>query len=57
MKRGNVIGVILIIIGIGWIIRKAGLIDVNWIASIKVLWPVFLVSLGLTLWQGAGIGS
>ena len=49
MKRGNVIGVILIIIGIGWIIRKAGLIDVNWIASIKVLWPVFLVSLGLTL--------
>ena len=49
MNRGNVIGVILIIIGIGWIIRKAGLIDVNWIASIKVLWPVFLVSLGLTL--------
>ncbi|NLG88317.1 MAG: hypothetical protein GX494_03735 [Clostridiaceae bacterium] len=49
MKKGNAVGVILIIIGIGWIIRKAGLIDINWIASIKVLWPVFLVSLGISL--------
>ncbi|HEY8499569.1 MAG TPA: DUF5668 domain-containing protein [Clostridia bacterium] len=49
MKKGNVIGAILIFIGIAWLIRQTGIIDINWAASVKVLWPVFLVSTGITL--------
>lgn len=45
MKKGNVIGVILIFIGIAWIIRQTGVININWMASVKVLWPIFLVSI------------
>lgn len=36
MKKGNVIGVILIFIGIAWIIRQTGVININWMASVKV---------------------
>jgi hypothetical protein len=49
MKKGNVIGVILIFIGIAWIIRQTGVININWMASVKVLWPIFLVSIGISL--------
>jgi len=49
MKKGNVIGVILILIGIAWIFRQTGVININLIASIKVLWPIFIVSAGISL--------
>ncbi len=52
MKKGKTFGIILILIGIAWLIRQTGVISVNWMASIKKLWPVFLVALGVSLMAG-----
>ncbi|MBP7176533.1 MAG: hypothetical protein KBA53_10040 [Thermoclostridium sp.] len=52
MKKGHTLGIILILIGIAWIIRQAGLISVNWAAAIKTLWPVFLVAAGASFLLG-----
>lgn len=52
MKKGKTFGIILILIGIAWLIRQTGVISVNWMASFKKLWPVFLVALGVSLMAG-----
>jgi hypothetical protein len=52
MKKGHVLGIILIFIGVAWIIRQAGIFSVNWAASIKTMWPVFLVAAGATVMLG-----
>jgi hypothetical protein len=52
MKKGHTLGIILILIGAAWIIRQAGVISVNWAASVKTLWPVFLVAAGATIMLG-----
>jgi predicted membrane protein len=49
MKKGNIFGIILILIGIAWLMRQTGIISINWAVSVKVLWPVFLVAAGITL--------
>lgn len=52
MKKGHTLGIILILIGIAWIIRQAGILSVNWLAAIKSLWPVFLVAAGASVILG-----
>lgn len=52
MKKGHTLGIILILIGVAWIIRQAGIISVNWAAAVKTLWPVFLVAAGATVMLG-----
>lgn len=52
MKKGHTLGLILILIGIAWIIRQAGILSVNWAAAIKTLWPVFLVAAGASVILG-----
>ncbi len=52
MKKGHTLGVILILIGIAWIIRQAGILSVNWAAALKTLGPVFLVAAGATVMLG-----
>ncbi len=46
MKKGNTLGIILILIGVSWIIFQTGIISVNWYAAIRALWPLFLVAAG-----------
>lgn len=52
MKKGHTLGIILILIGIAWIIRQAGILSVNWAAAIKTLWPVFLMAAGASVMLG-----
>jgi len=52
MKKGHTLGLILILIGIAWIIRQAGIISINWAAALKTLWPVFLVAAGASVLLG-----
>ena len=52
MKKGNTLGIILILIGVAWLIRQTGVLSVNWAASIKTLWPIFLVALGISFMAG-----
>lgn len=49
MKNRGILGVILILIGVAWIIKQTGVVSINWAASIKTLWPIFLVSTGATV--------
>lgn len=53
MKKGHTLGFILILIGVFWIIRQTGIISVNWAASIKTVWPVFLVAAGASIILGS----
>lgn len=53
MKKGHTLGIILILIGIAWIIRQAGILSVNWAAAFKTLWPVFLVAAGASVILGS----
>ncbi len=52
MRKGNIAGIILIMVGIAWIIQQTGIISVNWVSSIKVLWPVILVAIGVSILVG-----
>ncbi len=49
MKKENVIGVVLVLTGIALIFEVTGVIAVNWGESIKTLWPVILVAIGVNL--------
>ncbi len=53
MKKGHTLGIILILIGVFWIIRQTGLLSVNWAASIKTVWPLFLVAAGASIILGS----
>ncbi|HEY8420258.1 MAG TPA: LiaF domain-containing protein [Thermoclostridium sp.] len=50
--RKKSIGLILILIGIAWIIDLTGFIEVDWSKSIKVLWPVILIAIGVSMVAG-----
>ncbi len=52
MKKGHTLGLILILIGIAWIIRQAGILSINWAAALKTLWPVILVAAGASVLLG-----
>ncbi|NLY19605.1 MAG: DUF4097 domain-containing protein [Clostridiaceae bacterium] len=52
MKKADFLGIVLILAGIAWIIDITGLIAINWVESIKTLWPVFFVAVGITLMTG-----
>lgn len=52
MRKGKTFGIILILVGIAWLIRQTGFVSVNWLASIKTLWPLFLVALGVSIMAG-----
>lgn len=53
MKKGHTLGIILILIGVVWILKQTGIMSVNWAASIKTLWPIFLVAIGATIILGS----
>jgi hypothetical protein len=49
MKKKHIVGVILILIGVVWIVHETGALKINWAASLKTLWPIFLVATGATI--------
>lgn len=49
MRRRNTVGLILILIGMAWIIELTGLVNVNWVESVKRFWPIILIAIGLSL--------
>ncbi|HZK26857.1 MAG TPA: DUF5668 domain-containing protein [Thermoclostridium sp.] len=49
MKRRNTLGLVLVLIGIMWIIDLSGAININWVESLRKLWPVLLIAIGLSL--------
>jgi len=51
MRRKS-IGLFLILIGIAWIIDLTGFVQVDWSKSLKTLWPVVLIAIGVTMVAG-----
>lgn len=49
MRKRNTIGLILILVGIAWIIDLTGVIHVDWLESVKKLWPVLFIAIGVSM--------
>lgn len=52
MRKKSIVGVILIIFGLIWIAELTGIIIIDWSETIKTLWPLLFIAIGISLLAG-----